>query len=781
MFMQKMYSMLAIVIATLAVTLSASSLQAKSLTLAENGKAKAVIIVDASVMAANQKVDAAGKVAETQRQTLRAAVNDLSVYLGKLSGGEFKITQINEGQDLPKADGMVSIIVGKPAAKLFGEPKVGKYNQGLRMVAKDNQVGLIGQSDESTSYAIYELLGQLGCRWYMPGELGEYVPVTKTIKLDEMDKSIEPYTYSRTLWYADADYKRRNRCGGFILSTGHALEGYVSKEDRVAHPEWRATVDGKPHATRLKWSAPGLADHIANVIIERHRKSPQPSWSLSPDDGMGYDDSDEDKALDAGDFDPAFDGISLTDRLVSLVNPIAAKVSKEFPDVRFGLLAYANYNRPPIREKLHPSIIPQIAPITYRRAHPTNAKDVPGNEDLMYIIKGWYKQAPVMSYYYYGWFLAEPSAPNPFLAKWGNDVPLALSHGGRFWQPETTTNFETTMHALYMSLRLAWDETQKPQDIYDEINTNFYGAAAKQMTAYWEFIDHCWVDTPEYSGAGFAYNGRWTPERMTKARQLMNEALVACANPLEIKRVRLADESLRQFELFMQIRYDFAAGNWRYLGEDAEAWGLNEAALGREYSEQFAFSKVGWSSTGSMGRGYYNYFYKRTYDDAARIAKEGVVLTRKPINEWKFIADKENTGEASGYGNVDFDDSKWKTTDVNTQMWSTIGYHNYFGTMWYRQTVPGVAVAKDKKTFLWVSSTDGSVKVFVNGKHVPYVDDKGETKDIFNGFSAPASFDITEHVEKGKPIHISIEAKRTFFNELGTGGLLSPLVIYREK
>ena len=36
------------------------------------------------------------------------------------------------------------------------------------------------------------------------------------------------------------------------------------------------------------------------------------------------------------------------------------------------------------------------------------------------------------------------------------------------------------------------------------------------------------------------------------------------------------------------------------------------------------------------------------------------------------------------------------------------------------------AAAAGKKTYLWIGATDGRVKVFVNGKHVPYVDAKGE-------------------------------------------------------
>ena len=45
----------------------------------------------------------------------------------------------------------------------------------------------------------------------------------------------------------------------------------------------------------------------------------------------------------------------------------------------------------------------------------------------------------------------------------------------------------------------------------------------------------------------------------------------------------------------------------------------------------------------------------------------------------------------------------------------------------------------------------------------------------------PVSFDITDAVKLNAPCQVSIFCTRTFFNELGTGGLLGPAMIYREK
>jgi hypothetical protein len=439
---------------------------------------------------------------------------------------------------------------------------------------------------------------------------------------------------------------------------------------------------------------------------------------------------------------------------------------------------------------VHPNIVPQIAPITYSRAHPMNQLEVPGNKDLNYIVEGWAKRAKMTSYYFYGWFLAEPVAPNPMLAKWGNDVPYVLAKGNcQFWQPETLTNFETSMHALYLGVRLAWDPSLKSEDVFRDINEKFYGHAVREMTAYWQHIDDCWTGIDDYTGCGFGYMRRWTPEKLAKARELMNAALAAATTDAEKFRVGLANDSLMLFEDFMKLRRDQAEGKWASMGTEADAWKQKVIDLGEKYKDNYTFTKVAWTPH-TVDGAYFRAFYDLTYQDAARIARDFNVLTTPPLREWKWIKDEEKKGENLGYAKPDFDDSQWKTTDVCVETWSTLGLHDYFKSVWYRKEVPLAAVPAGKKVYLWIGATDGSAKVFVNGQQVKYLDEtrdekgvvtKTETKDQFEGYCQPASIDITATIRPGQTQSIAILCTRTFLNELGTGGLLAPVAIYAEK
>src|SRR5262249_25432282 len=141
------------------------------------------------------------------------------------------------------------------------------YAQGFRIVANEMGVGLAGESDLGTSYAIYTLLDQLGCRWYMPGTLGEVLPELKTIAVPEQDLSSGPYTVFRGIWFASPEYLRRNRMGGMLLHAGHALEFTVSKELRKSHPEIKAIFKGKVDEHRVKWTHPLVAKAISDSIL----------------------------------------------------------------------------------------------------------------------------------------------------------------------------------------------------------------------------------------------------------------------------------------------------------------------------------------------------------------------------------------------------------------------------------------------------------------------------------------------------------------------------------
>ena len=513
-------------------------------TLVRESQAQSVICVAQRVMAPDQELAGQPSVAhrvEADRQRLRESVKDLALYFEKMSGAA---VPIRTGQ--PAAGEVtIPILIGELGTEKFGQPeKQFADQQGFRVVVTEDAVGLFGESDLATSYAIYELLHRLGCRWYMPSDLGEVIPELKTIALPLQDESLAPFTIYRDIWHSDPVYSRRNRAGGLPIAAGHALEGYVSKEQLQQHPDWNAEIGGERRlhpcdvGHRLCWANPEVATAVADAIIAILDKDPVPSISISPGDGTNFCECANCQALDTGDWDSSMNCVSITDRYLHFANRIAERVATRHPDVMLGFLAYVQFTRPPLREKVHPNLYPQVAPISYSRAHPMTDDRRTGQQGAAIPRRGLGRAKPAVSYYLYSWFLAESNAPNPLITKWRTDIPILYRNNCAFWQPEGITNFETSLHGIYLGLRMAWDPRQDPAQILDELNERFYGHASRQMAAYWQFVDEIWVGTPEYSGCGWGHLQRFTPQRMSEMRRLMDAAMAAATTEAERRESR---------------------------------------------------------------------------------------------------------------------------------------------------------------------------------------------------------------------------------------------------
>jgi hypothetical protein len=767
--------------------------------LVRSGASHVTIFASERVLAEDQAVEPAKARQESQRQILRESVRDLAHYLGKMSKVHIEIKQ---GTPEPEHAG-VKILISELASSQFGEPAISfPDQQAFRLLVNESSVGLWGESDQASSYAIYELLHRLGCRWYMPSEMGEVIPQRPEIVLSHADESLSPFTIYRGIWHAEPAYARRNRCGGLPIAAGHALESYVTKDQLEANHHWNAEINGerKLHPCdvgyRLCWANSEVAVAIADNVIKQLDSAPQKAISLSPGDGIDFCECEKCRALDTGDWDSSMNCMSITDRYLYFANQIAARVAEKHPDAMLGFLAYVQFTRPPLREKVHPNLYPQVAPISYSRAHPSNEDAVPDNQSLRHIVQGWSQAAPAVSYYLYAWFLAESSAPFPMIAKWSVDVPFVMNHKCLFWQPEGITNFETSLHAINLGLRLAWNPNQQPAEILREINERFYGSAAAPMTEYWNFVDQIWTTTPEYSGSHWGYLRRFTPQRLQRLRELMNAAKNQAVTEQEKFRVAMAEESLKLFESFMKMRYDLAEGRFAKLLEDGDAFIDRANTLANQYEPQRAFGKMYWVQSLS-GDYYFKSFCRATYADAARISDPTRYswLLSQPMREWKIKFDPDAVGQASEWAAPGHDDSQWQTTDVATETWSTLGQHGYLGRAWYRTKVKTKALPDSGRVFLWLPATDGSAKVYINGQHVKFIkglkaDAEGQKaesegqdtkeEDQFIGYAAPANFDITGHLQSGENT-IVIECERVTWNEIGTGGLLGPPVVYQEK
>jgi len=726
-----------------------------AVTLIKDGKALCAIYVEPAVMEE-----------KGAHPRLRESVQDLAFYLGKMSGARVEIVTGEPAQ----GDARVYIFIGEYARRAFGEPQQhSPWKQGWRMVITDKAVGLLGESDEATSYAIYEVLDRLGCRWFLPGEMGEDIPSLPTITLANTDISAVPPILGRNIGGMDVDYQRRNRCGGLqvqINNLGTSLKMYLSKEELAAHPAWNAELDGKREVTGLYcWSNPEVAAAVANSIITRLDANYTTSVTLSQPYGARFCECPACKALDAGDWCELMDEPSMTDRYIWFCNRVAERVTKKYPDVLFGVLANMNYIDPPVREKPHPSLVPAVVAVNTCRAHGMSEPACPSRQELRAIIAGWGKLSPRVIGYEFAYNLAEVAAPYPLL-RWTEDIPYLFANNVKFWMPQgwvqdEMKNLESTLPGVYLGMRLAWNPAAKPEAVLDEFYARCYGASAAPMRRYWETVDGAWQQTPEHGGSHFGFYHRFSPETTAVARAALNEALHSARTAAEYRRVKLADDGFAGFELYMKMRRDLCEGKFATLEDDAARWGAIYHYQMEQYRGNAAFAP--------LAADFFDWFQTPLYRDAARIAKEGVLLAG-PIPAWRFQVDREKQGEDAGWSKPDFDDAAWQQTDPRRETWADLGLFSYYGSAWYRAHVNIPAFPTEKKVYLWVSGVDDTCQVYINGRPI------GEVTD----YCKPLSFDITAAVTAGEN-QLTIKCTRSTLNEVGTGGLLGPVVIYREK
>jgi hypothetical protein len=95
------------------------------------------------------------------------------------------------------------------------------------------------------------------------------------------------------------------------------------------------------------------------------------------------------------------------------------------------------------------------------------------------------------------------------------------------------------------------------------------------------------------------------------------------------------------------------------------------------------------------------------------------------------------------------------------------------GSVWYRARFDVPQAAASAPMQVWLGGTDGKVRVFVDGKEAKFLATKRYATP--DGYSTPFTFDAGQ-LSAGSHT-VAILATRTTLNELGTGGLLGPVVI----
>ena len=445
------------------------------------------------------------------------AAEELSTYLGKMTGKTFKIvddTKVPKGKII--AVGKSRLTESVDVSKLGIEQYVMDVTPKKLAIIGGRQSMLLGRfaRDRGTLYGVYDLLDELGVKWYRPEVWGEFVPKVGNITVpvgrrvsrqpDYIMRSTLGGGYTRfrestpemrsrmQLWSARNRLNREvgsdPKYGGSVFyNFAHCYSQMIPTENYYKdHPEYYALIDGKRDPSDLCLGNPELQRVFAENLIALAQANPQMnSVSVEPNDGSGgYCQCPLCKAM----ADPAHPDV-LSNQVCAFNNIIARKVAAVVPEVKLHWLAYSGHTDPPTMVKqLEPNTIIQIAPINQWADYTKTFFDTSsgGNAGLRQSLQGWSDLKPscLMMYEYwsgYGW--AGPLPLTRVIADRLNNyrkfkVMGIYNESHPSWGPQGMD--------LYMCARSMWNPDLNLDKELNLYYKNFYGPAEKPMKAYHE-------------------------------------------------------------------------------------------------------------------------------------------------------------------------------------------------------------------------------------------------------------------------------------------------------
>jgi len=413
---------------------------------------------------------------------VKAAATTLADYLSRISGTTF---QVAEG------DGSRGVVIslGAETPSLATTPYGTAPDDRETYRLRSHPAGLLvlGATELAVEHAVWDLLGRLGYRQYLPGETWEVVPHRPQLSID-IDVQERPDYLARRIWYGFGlwDYNAepyqqwctRNRCvQGIDLQTGHSYDRMVKalKPEFDAHPEYWPLLQGerKPVAKPCLGN-PAVRQLLVQFALRQFDQEPTlDSISMDPSDGGGWCECERCAKLG-----------SVSDQVVTLANEVAAAVNGKYPGKLVGIYAY-NYHSPPPSIRVDPRVVVSVA-----------TAFIKGGLALDDILAGWSARGAtlgVREYYSVNtWDRDLPGAARGGnLAYLSRTIPDFHTKGARFLSAESSDNWGPNGLGYWLAARMMWDvdEAGRVDELVTDFLNNAFGPAAEPMRSFYEQLD----------------------------------------------------------------------------------------------------------------------------------------------------------------------------------------------------------------------------------------------------------------------------------------------------
>ncbi len=361
-----------------------------------------------------------------------------------------------------------------------------------------------------TLFAVYDLLEQLGVRWYSPQEeLGTVFPKAANFGVVVQDLTRKPAFERRFLRFgwgsnrATFLWSKRLRLGLSELAWLCHGTSLVTEYNKEAHPEYLAIVGGQlqsqgdygPGQSRLAAPLRDAMIRFGTKLFDRY--SELRHMSTGPNDGYTVID---DRDRDAGWMRSRYGSRGeLSDYVWTFVNEVAMGVAQSHPGKYIMGLAYSRYRMPPPAiETFDPAV-----GVTYCQTRAVEMVDPEARRVVIAEREAWRRKLPSGEFYLWEYFLWHRKGQ----ALWGVPVIFTklmqedmrslngLSKGEyvEAWSLQGGEMWGLNHLTIYLQARLYWEPDLDLDTLLEEYYRLFYGPAAGEMREFFEYAEEVWM------------------------------------------------------------------------------------------------------------------------------------------------------------------------------------------------------------------------------------------------------------------------------------------------
>jgi hypothetical protein len=758
-------------------------------------------------------------------EVVKFAARELQDYLKKISGKKYPVIT-----DDKNVSGRI-IMVGQ--SRYTDKFKIRKKFEPDAFIIKSAGANLVLAGDDldkgrgniipfdyrtsrkGSLFAVYTFLEKFyGVRWYWPGKEGEVVPEKKQITIPEnADIYEKPAFLWRYCWFVIAtdqypskvkDWEvpvwcMRNKMGisiGSPWSFSHSWGRYLTNKHFAKHPEYYALVDGKRIPLKKPFMSKQVCTSNPEVVrifadrIRKGRKSTDDAIvSISPNDGLGFCECANCKALDHPELYSAkegYKGIVLSDRIYTFVNKVAREVKKTHPDLRIGIFSYTVVRPiPRALKKLENNV---VISMTQTNAHYRNKKYKQYNRQRL---EEWKRMCSAFVGRDYLGNYSFAGVMHPQTKIIAEDLRFMKANNYIGFYSECSMDFAANFLNYYITAKLTWNPDANVDKIVDDMCRKAYGTAADKMKEFYSLMETSFNNCSTVGIHPGNIPDWYSEETLQKAFRLLEDAEKTANTDAVKKRIRYNMAGLEYTEkvvsLFRIYRRlcdsglpmgivgytpDFSKKYSREqivsLLKSAKKTGKEITAMLDKHKGSTLLQPYPFQRQNSVKRWF------KTVDEYLLLYgknSKDTEISSLPI-EWKFKTDPQNIGLQQKWFMVKLNDSSWKKirTDSN---WEKQGYPKYDGYAWYRQNIRMPETITGKYV-LRIGAVDESCWIYVNGKLAgQYIFNINKDPD---GWKKAHDFNITKNLHPGNN-NITIRVHDTKF----AGGIWKRVFLINKK